>query len=199
MKLNLHSDYDTAKEEAMAVLLSDGLVVYPTDTLYGIGCNALSNKAVEKIYAAKMREKGKPLSIILADYAMLLDYCEVSSAQERILHSLLPGPYTFILKLRKKLPVSPTLSVGVRVPEYMFMRQISCELSIPIVSTSANVSDGKEPAEVCDLDKRVLEATDLVIDGGKCQYSQGSTVIDLINMVVVRRGAVRKGDRFEFG
>ncbi|VVC01012.1 Threonylcarbamoyl-AMP synthase [uncultured archaeon] len=199
MALNLHSDYDTAKEEAKKVLLSDGLVVYPTDTLYGIGCNALSHKAVEKIYAAKMREKGKPLSIIVADYAMLLDYCEVSSAQERVLHALLPGPYTFILKLRKKLPVSPTLSVGIRVPEHMFMRQVSRELSMPIVSTSANISGAEGPSEAGDLDPGVSRLADLIIDGGKCRYSQGSTVIDLINMKVVRMGAVRKGDRFELG
>ena len=195
--VSLSSDYDVAAEAAKSVLLSDGLAIYPTDTLYGLGCNALSKKAVEKIYLAKKREGKKPLSIIAADYAMLLEYCEVSSVQERCLHSLLPGPYTFILPLRKKLPVSPTLSVGVRVPEHMFIRQISKELSLPIVSTSANLSGEKEAAEIGGLDSAVSKAADLIIDGGRCQYAQGSTVIDLINMKVLRMGAVRKGDHFE--
>ena len=107
--------------------------------------------------------------------------------------------FHIVLPLRKKLPVSPSLSVGIRVPEHLFMRQISRELSMPIVSTSANISGGKEAAEASDLDPRVSEAADLIIDGGRCQYAQGSTVIDLIQMKVVRAGAIRKGDRFEFG
>ena len=195
----LLSDYDTAKEAAKAVFLAGGLVIYPTDTLYGLGCNALSEKAVGKIYKAKKREGKKPLSIIVADYSMLIEYCEVSSAQERILHSLLPGPYTFILPLRKKLPVSPAMSVGVRVPEHMFMRQISRELMFPIVSTSANLSGEKEAAEISERRGEILGVADLVVDGGRCQYAQGSTVIDLINMKVLRMGAVRAGDRFELG
>ncbi|HIH19019.1 TPA: threonylcarbamoyl-AMP synthase [Candidatus Micrarchaeota archaeon] len=198
LKLSLSSDYDTAKEAAKGTVLSDGIVIYPTDTLYGLGCNALSEKAVAKVYGAKKREKAKPLSIIVADYKMLLDYCEVSSAQERILHSLLPGPYTFILKLRKKLPASNQLSIGVRVPEHMFMRLVAAELSLPIVSTSANLSGEKEAAQASEVDPLVAREADLFVDGGKCQYAKGSTVIDLIQMKIVRLGAVRQGDRFEF-
>ena len=198
LKLPL-SRYDEAMAAAKKAVLSNGLMAYPTDTLYGLGCNALSEKAVAKIYAAKKRDAGKPLSIIVADHAMLLEYCWVSSAQERILHSLLPGPYTFILPLRKTLPVSQSMSVGIRVPEHMFSRQLSRELSLPIVSTSANISGEKDAAEAKELDSRVLKVADLIIDGGKCKYAQGSTVIDLIAMKVVRMGATRKGDKFELG
>lgn len=197
-KLSLSSDYDAAKESAKAVLSADGLLIYPTDTLYGLGCNALSQKAVDNIYALKRREAGKPLSIIVADFPMLLEYCNVSQSQENILHSLLPGPYTFILPLRKKLPVSTPPSVGVRVPEHLFMRQVSKELQIPIVSTSANISGEKEAAEVSGLDAAVASKVDLIIDGGRCKYAQGSTVIDLISMKILRKGAVREGDRFEW-
>ncbi len=196
--LSLFSDYDSALEAAKAAISADGLVIYPTDTLYGLGCNALSQKAVDKIYALKKREAGKPLSIIVADFPMLLEYCTVSSAQERILHALLPGPYTFILPLRKKLPVSPSLSIGIRVPEHMFMRQVAKELKMPIVSTSANVSGQKGASELRELDAGVASAAGLIIDGGKCNYAQGSTIIDLIGMKVVRKGAVREGDKFEF-
>ena len=196
LKLSL-SDYDAAKEAAKSVILSDGLVVYPTDTLYGLGCSALSEKAVEKIYSLKKRDAGKPLSMIVADYAMLLKYCLVSGAQEKMLRALLPGPYTFILPLREKLPVSPTMEVGVRVPEHAFMRQVCKETGIPAVSTSANVSGKSDAAEVSGLDREITEKAGLVLDGGRCKYAQGSTVIDLVRMKVVRMGAVREGDRFE--
>ena len=197
-RISLSSDYDLALESAKSILSADGLAIYPTDTLYGLGCNALSQNAVDKIYAIKKREAGKPLSMIVSDYAMLLEYCTVSSAQERILHSLLPGPYTFILPLRKKLPASLSLSVGIRVPEHLFMRQVSKELKMPIVSTSANLSGEKDAAELRQLDAEVAGAADLIIDGGKCKYAQGSTVIDLINMKIIRKGAVREGDKFEW-
>ncbi len=196
--ISLSKDYDKALAEAKRILLAGGLVIYPTDTLYGLGCDATSTSAVRKIYAIKKREGKKPLSILVSDYQMLLEYCEVSLAQERILHSLLPGPYTFILKLRKKLPVSPDLQIGIRVPEHLFMRLVSKELNLPIVTTSANVSGKKGAAQAGEVDAAVAKAAGLVIDGGPCKYGKGSTVIDLLQMKVLRKGAVREGDRFEF-
>jgi tRNA threonylcarbamoyl adenosine modification protein (Sua5/YciO/YrdC/YwlC family) len=196
--VSLAANYDAALEEAKRVLSSGGVLIYPTDTLYGLGCDATNRRAVEKIYALKEREKGKPLSILVSDYAMLLEYCSVSPSQERILHALLPGPYTFILPLRKPLPACPGATAGMRVPEHMFMRQASKELGIPVVSTSANVSGNKDAARLKDVDSAVSSKADLLIDGGKCPYAKGSTVIDLVSMKILRKGAVRKGDRFEF-
>lgn len=197
--LSLSEDYDKAKDQAKKVILSGGILIYPTDTLYGLGCNALSEKAIAKIYAIKKRDEGKPLSIIVADYSMLREYCEVSPEQERVLHALLPGPYTFILRLKKRLPVSPTQEIGIRVPEHIFARQASKELGVPIVATSANLSGKKDASEVKEIGKEVSGAVDLLVDGGKCQYGTGSTVIDLIQMKVLRKGAMRQGDKIEFG
>jgi tRNA threonylcarbamoyl adenosine modification protein (Sua5/YciO/YrdC/YwlC family) len=129
---------------------------------------------------------------------MLLEYCLVSEAQERILHALLPGPYTFILPLRRRIAASSTTTVGVRVPEHLFMRQVSKELQLPIVSTSANLSGKGGAASLADVDPRILSAADLAIDGGRCIYGTGSTVIDLVRMEIARKGAVRKGDDLGF-
>lgn len=198
-RLSLHTDFDAAKEAAKAVISSGGTVIYPTDTLYGLGCDATSASAVEKIHSIKSRDALKPLSILVSDYPMLLEYCEVSSAQERILHSLLPGPYTFILALRKALPASKTMEIGIRVPEHYFMRQVSRELSLPIVATSANLSGEKGAARLQDVGKAISLKADLLVDGGACKYGIGSTVIDLLRMKILRKGAVRDGDKFEFG
>ena len=198
LTFSLADDFDKSLAEAKQVLKDGGILVYPTDTLYGLGCDATSKAAVEKIYSLKERDRGKPLSIIVSDYAMLLEYCEVSSSQEKILHALLPGPYTFILQLRKPIPASPNLTIGVRVPEHIFMRQVSKELNMPIVSTSANISGQKDAAELKEIDKTIASSSSLLIDGGKCLYGTGSTVIDLQNMKILRKGAVKKGDKFEF-
>lgn len=198
-RLSIADDYDTAKEAAKAIISSGGVLVYPTDTLYGLGCDATSKEAVEKIYSIKKREGKKPLSILVSDFGMVKKYCDVPPAHSKILHELLPGPYTFILSLREKLPVSDTLQAGVRVPEHMFMRQVAKELGVPIVTTSANVSGEKDAAELAGVNPEIAAAADLLLDGGKCKYAQGSTVIDLVQMKVLRKGAVREGDRVEFG
>ena len=192
------SDHDTAFESALAAISSGGIVIYPTDTLYGIGCDATNAGAVKKLRALKRRDAGKPLSIIVSDFPMLLRFCKTTPAQDAILHRLLPGPYTFILPLKRRLPVSETMEVGVRVPEHTFMRAVAKAAGEPIVSTSANLSGEKEAAEPGDISHEITDGADLFIKGEKCKYSQGSTVIDLIRMKVLRQGAVRDGDKIEF-
>ena len=191
-------DYDTALEAASAAISAGGLVIYPTDTLYGIGCDALLSDSVEKIHALKKREGRKPFSILVSDYSMLSRYCHVSTEQEKILHALLPGPYTFILPLKNKLPVTDSMEVGVRVPDHHLMREVSKQLSLPIVTTSANLSGQPDAAEAGQIAPEIACGADLLIDGGRCLYAQGSTVIDLIRMKVLRKGAIRQGDSFEW-
>ncbi len=192
------SDHDTAFEAALAAISAGGTVAYPTDTLYGIGCDATNAEAVKKLRKLKQRDSEKPLSILVSDFAALCSYCNLTSEQEKIVQELLPGPYTFILPLKKHLPVSKTLEIGIRVPEHAFMRAVSKQLNIPIVTTSANLSGEKDAAELSGIAREILSGCDLAIDGGKCKYAQASTVIDLIRMKVLRKGAVREGDRIEF-
>jgi len=192
------SDHDTAFEAALAAITAGGIVIYPTDTLYGIGCDATNAASVKKLRALKQRDSAKPLSILVSDFAMLSRYCKLTPEQEKIVHELLPGPYTFILPLKQRLPVSETLVVGVRVPEHAFMRAVSKSLGIPIVTTSANLSGKKEADELSSVAREIADGADLSIENGKCKYAQGSTVIDLVRMKILRIGAVREGDRIEF-
>jgi len=192
------SDHDTAFEAALAAITAGGIVLYPTDTLYGIGCDATNAASVNRLRALKRRDSAKPLSILVPDFAAVSRLCRLTPEQGKILHELLPGPYTFILPLKGRLPVSETLEVGVRVPEHAFMRAVSKSAGIPIVTTSANLSGEKEAAELPSVAREIISGCDLAIDGGKCKYAQGSTVIDLVGMKVLRKGAVRDGDRIEF-
>jgi tRNA threonylcarbamoyl adenosine modification protein (Sua5/YciO/YrdC/YwlC family) len=192
------ADHDTAFEAALAAISAGGIVAYPTDTLYGIGCDATSAQAIKKLRALKRRGADKPLSILVSDLAALKGHCNLTPEQEKIVQELLPGPYTFILPLKKRLPASKTLEIGIRVPEHAFMRAISKSLKLPIVTTSANLSGEPDAAELSGVAREILAGCDLAIDGGKCKYAQASTVIDLIRMKVLRKGAVREGDRIEF-
>jgi L-threonylcarbamoyladenylate synthase len=192
------SDHETAFEAALVAIRAGGIVVYPTDTLYGMGCDATSEAAVKKLRALKRRDSAKPLSIIVSDFAMLSLYCKLTPSQEKITQELLPGPYTFILPLKHMLPISGSLEAGVRVPEHAFMRAVCKALNLPVVSTSANLSGEPDAAELAGVSRSILEGADLAIDGGPCKYAKGSTVIDLIRMKVLRAGAIRQGDRIEF-
>jgi len=176
-------------------VLAGAVFVYPTDTLYGIGCNALDGNAVERIKKIKGRDanSNKPMSVIMGTLDMVREYCEVDAKQLEILINCLPGPFTFILKLKrgKALPVTNTGKIGVRVPEHQFARKLSSELGIPIVTTSANISGKKDASKVSGIDKKVLGAVDFTVDMGETRYKQGSTVIDLTEkeFKVLRKGA----------
>lgn len=193
MIVKLSEKWNLAFETAKKVLLSDGIIIYPTDTLYGIGGNALKKKVVERIRRIKGREGEKPMSVALGSLSMILDLFEVSDEQMAYITRYFPGPYTFILKPKKPMPVSGGL-VGVRVPEHIFLTKLIREVGFPIVSTSTNLSDEKAPVKVEEINKEVIDAADLVIDGGPTKYKEGSTVVDLVNKKIVRKGA----GEFEF-
>lgn len=188
MAPKINPDHSFVKD----AILSGKIMIYPTDTLYGIGGNALDAKAVERIYSIKEREVGKPLSVIMGNLDMIKEYCELTKEQEIILLNFLPGPYTFILKLKKgkKLAaIGNSETVGVRVPEHQFARRLSVELKIPIITTSANISGKKEATTVKQIDKLVIDKVDFIIDSGETIHRQGSTVVDLISMKLLRKGA----------
>lgn len=185
-------DFDLALRKAKEAIKKDGLIIYPTDTVYGIGCNALSRKAVEKVYLLKGREEKKPLSIVVSDIEMLKQYCVVGEKEMETMERFLPGPYTLLLKRKKKIAAASGEKIGIRVPEHFFIITLVRQLGVPIVSTSANRKGGKPPAKIEEIDGRIRRGVSVIIDGGRCRHGKGSTVIDLIEGKVLRKGAVKK-------
>ena len=171
---------DEIINEAVNVLAKGGVVLYPTDTVYGLGANIFDNNAVKKVFKIKRRSILKPLSILVSDVSTIDLVAKVSLEQKEILNNFLPGPYTFILNKRKIVPRAVTggsTYVGVRVPD----SNLACRLSkiFPITTTSANLSN----EEVLPTPDEILEQlevdVDLVIDVGKLNSKKASSVIDL--------------------
>jgi L-threonylcarbamoyladenylate synthase len=185
-------DFDLALKMAKEAIKRDGLIIYPTDTVYGIGCSALSKKAVEKVYSVKGREKEKPLSIIVSDIGMISQYCHVGKKEREVLERLLPGPYTLLLKKRKDMPAATGGKIGIRMPEHFFIITVARQLGVPIVTTSANKKGKKAPVEVGEIDEGVKKAVAVIVDGGRCRHGKESTIIDLVEKAVLRKGAVKK-------
>ena len=166
--------------EAIEVLANGGVVLYPTDTVYGLGANIFDAKAVRSVFEIKQRSFLKPLSILVSDIAAINLVAKVSLEQKKVINSHLPGPYTFILKKRKTVPrvvTSGSVYVGIRVPD----NQIACRLAslFPITTTSANLSD----EEVLSTPDEILDQlgcdVDFVIDVGELNSSHASKIVDL--------------------
>ena len=173
--------------QAVKVLGRDGLVVYPTDTIYGLGADALSEYAIERVYEAKMRPRSMPVSVAVSDIEMLGAIARVDSVADAFVDRFLPGPVTVVLKAKSCLPTILTGGsglIGVRIPDHPVPLAIIRELDAPITATSANIHGAADPVTVND----VHVPHDFLIDGGRLPGTP-STVVDLVNRTVVRAGA----------
>lgn len=156
--------------------LKSKIILYPTDTVYGIGCNAENELLVERIYTIKGRDKKKPFSIIAPGKAWILEHCIVS---KEILDKYLPGKFTLILKKKDKkflhlVNDGPTL--GVRIPASRFGRLVE-EVRVPFITTSANPAGARAPKSIAEVHDEMKEAVDIVIDGGNLPGIP-STIVD---------------------
>ena len=186
--ISLEDEYEKAFSETKEILASGGVIIYPTDTVYGIGGDARKKEVVERIRKIKSRDDA-PLSVLLGNLSMVREYAQVDEAALAAVMEVWPGPTTLILKAKKELPIVNDGKIGVRVPEYSFMRRLSTELNMPIITTSANLSGEKPPGEFKEIDPKVLEKVDLVIDGGKTLFGISSSIVDVVDKKVLRTGA----------
>jgi tRNA threonylcarbamoyl adenosine modification protein (Sua5/YciO/YrdC/YwlC family) len=175
------------------VLRDHGVVVYPTDTVYGLGCDITSKKAVERITRIKGRDPKKPMSFVCADLTDISRYARVSNFAYRALRRFLPGPYTFVLEASREVPkmlLTRQKTVGIRIPDHATALALVKELGNPILSTSANPSGSdplSNPAEIQDvLGKQV----DIIFDCDVLPQIP-STVVSLVRdrVEVLRQGA----------
>ena len=191
-------DDKNALDETIKILNQGGLVVFPSDTVYGLLVYAKNESAVKKLITFKNRPPGKPISVFV-DWSFIDDLVEISSSQEKILKNILPGPFTIILKSKGK--VSPLLeserkTLGVRIPYYQPINQLIKKINKPVTATSANLS-GKVPhysveSLLNQLPENKKNLIDLIIDAGKLPRNKPSTVIDLAEekIKIVRQGDV---------
>jgi L-threonylcarbamoyladenylate synthase len=174
-------------EKAVSVLMHDGLVVYPTETLYGLGADALSDEAILKVYEAKKRPLGMPISIAVSDFDMLYAVARVEPEMEPFLQTFLPGPVTVILAARRSVPrilTGGTGMIGIRMPSNELALHLIEKFDAPITATSANLHGAKDPKtpDECTIPHEYL------IDGGRLPGTP-STVVDLMERKVIRKGA----------
>jgi L-threonylcarbamoyladenylate synthase len=181
---------ETRDPAVAAAALGDGeLVVYPTETVYGLGADALDPGAVERVFEAKGRDRSDPVSLAVPSVDAALEYTAPTARERRFMHEFLPGPVTVVLARRDPVPDALTAGrdrVGVRVPDHDVALALLREFA-PITATSANVSGRPAARTVDDVDDGIIDAEAVVLDGGETPGG-GSTVVDVAAGEIHRRG-----------
>ena len=193
LKINPDNPQGRFIRRAAEVLEKGGVIIYPTDTVYGIGCDIFNKKAIDRIYRLKGKSRKQPLSFIVPNLKDISKYAYVSDHAYRIMRRILPGPYTVVLPATRTVPkkIAPVnkRTVGIRIPDNKICQLLLEEFPNPIISTSANLSG----ANILNDPERIAEElgnlVDLILDAGHLGL-EPSTVIDLTGdePVVLRRG-----------
>ncbi len=187
-------------EAAVLTLQSGGLVIFPTETVYGIGAMATNQEAVNKLLSYKTRREGKPLSIAVDSIDMAQKYVEINETARNLYENFLPGPLTVVSRGLHTVASgveSETGTLGIRIPDYELVRKIVSTLGYPITATSANASYKKKPYDISDILENISdkqkELIDLIIDAGELPKREPSTVVDttLGGEVVLRQGDMK--------
>jgi len=173
-------------KEITDALAKGSVIIYPTDTIYGIGCDATNEKAVSIIRELKQRD-AKPFSVIVPSVEWIRQHCIVTKAAEEWIAKL-PGPYTLVLKLRHDACVAPSVSkgtIGVRIPAHWISKDVA-EFGKPVVTTSVNVTGQQYARRISEIDISMLENADLVVDEGVLA-GKPSTVVDCTSDIAAVR------------
>ncbi|MFP3998549.1 MAG: L-threonylcarbamoyladenylate synthase [Desulfobacterales bacterium] len=183
IRINPENPQPRLVARAVAVLRQGGVIAYPTDTYYGIGCDLMNKKAIESIYRLKKRDRREPFTFICSDLKNISDYAKVTNYAYKTMKRLLPGPYTFILEGSRQVPkimLAKRKTVGIRVPDHNICIELVKNLGHPIISTSAATHDGEIFNDPSFIEEHFKNSLDLVIDGGPVP-AEPSSVISLIN------------------
>jgi len=176
LKIDLENLDETIIQKTANVIKSGGVVVVPTDTVYGLVCDATEEVAIRKIFDIKKRDLGKPIGIFVGDISMARDYATIRKDQERLLESA----NTFVLPLIRQLPFQKE-TIGIRIPNSRLIIALIDELGFPLVQTSANLSGeplGNDIKKIIETFSKETIKPDLILDGGELEEHKPSKVID---------------------
>ncbi len=179
----------TALDRAAEAIRDGELVVYPTETVYGLGADALDTEAIESVFGAKDRPRDDPVSLAVPSVDVALEYVAADPSERSFMEQFLPGPVTVVLEKREVVPAVLTGGqdrVGVRVPDHEIALGL-LERAAPITATSANVSGNLSVTALDELDPAMAAAAAVLLDGGETPGT-GSTVVDVSAGTIHRRG-----------
>ncbi|QQR88640.1 MAG: threonylcarbamoyl-AMP synthase [Myxococcales bacterium] len=193
MRIQIHPEHPEPHKirQAVEALRHGGVIAYPTDSTYGLGCDAFQKKAIDQLYRIKQLAKDHPLTLLCPDLSQIAKYAVVDNQSYRLMRRLVPGPYVFVLSATKEVPkllMRKRRTVGIRVPDHPVVHALLAEYGGPLVSTSASYQGDilRDPAEIAARFPAVAEILDVELGG-----MHPSTIVDLTSDVpaILREGA----------
>ena len=184
------------------IIQAGGVIVFPTQYLYGLGADALNANAVDRVFEIKQRSYHKPLSVLIPHRKDLTELVQhVSSAAEYIMNCFWPGAVTLIFKAKNILPANLTANtgkIGIRMPQHPVALALSRAVGGPLTATSANITGGSGCSTISDIDPRISDKVDLIVDAGPLKGGIGSTIVDVTvdPPIILREGAIPETDIF---
>ena len=197
LNINNSKDYQKLRYSA-EIIKNGGIVVFPTETVYGIGTNGLDKEAVERLYKIKERPLNKPISLLVSDYEMIEKVVkDINELEYKIMKKFFPGPLTIILNKKDIVPdivTSRGSTVGIRMPEEEITRKLIEYAGVPIAAPSANISGKASGIDLQEIIKEFGDKVDYYIDGGKSKIGIGSTIVKVENntIKILREGSISK-------
>ena len=181
-------------EEAKNTINKGECIVYPTETVYGLGVDALDPMSIKRAYEAKNRDYSKPMSMAVPDIDTVKKHIYITEKEKEFMSEFLPGPVTVICNKKDHVPdvlTSETDKVGIRIPNYKYTLQLLNKTG-PITSTSANISGSGSVVNVANLSDEFIENIETIVDDGILSGGTGSTVVDVSESKIHRQGAISK-------
>ncbi len=195
--LNVTEKIDENKLEEIAKEIKNGkLCLFPTETVYGIGTNGLDEKAVEKIYKVKNRNRNNPINLLVSDFAMIEKITQnILPLEYKLMEAFFPGPFTIILNKKDIVPnivAANSDFVGIRMPNGIIAKKLVELAGVPIAAPSANISGCLSGTNLNDIIDEFSESIDFAIDGGESKIGMESTIVRVVNNVphILRPGSI---------
>lgn len=195
-------DLDKLKEISK-IIKNGGIVVFPTETVYGIGTNGLNKEAISRLYEVKQRPTSKPISLLVSSIEMVdMVAKDITDMEYKLMDKFFPGPLTIILKKKSNVPdnlTNNTDTVGIRMPDNIIAKKLIEYAKVPIATPSANISGKPSGTDINYIMENFKDKVDYYIDGGQSKLGIGSTIVKVENgyPLILREGSISKEQIFE--
>lgn len=203
--INLKDNIDLEKLKMPAEMIKEGkIVIFPTETVYGIGTNGFKSDSIKKIYELKKRDFNKPISLLVNSIDMIQTVAKnITNLEYALINRFCPGPFTIILKKKKEVPDILTANgdtVGIRMPDSLIAKTLIDYSEVPIATPSANISGKPSGTSVDNIMKDFKDSVDCIIDNGESKLGIASTIVKVENEkpIILREGSIKKEEIFDF-
>ena len=191
VKINPTNPEKKLIKEAARTIKSGGLLVYPTETCYGLGADATKIKTVKKVFKVKKRSHDKPIPILVSDLEMMKKYGKVTEEIKFLAKKFLPGPLTIITEKKKTIPnILNSKEIGFRISKHPVASALVREVGVPITTTSANISGQPPLYKIKDIIRIFYEKVEMILDCGNLKKRKPSTVFHVKSKKIIREGSI---------